>query len=137
MLSGVEYVRDICKKKKIAISTLEKECGFANGYLNPKKVTKIPYDRAVLIANYLDVSINNVLGIEAADNKSLTRRDERDIEKILKQTEEQLLSQEGLMFDGDPASPEAIESILSAMQVGMEMAKKKNKIFTPKKFKKD
>lgn len=137
MLSGVEYVRDICKKKKIAISTLEKECGFANGYLNPKKVTKIPYDRAVLIANYLDVSINNVLGIEAADSKSLTRRDERDIEKILKQTEEQLLSQEGLMFDGDPASPEAIESILSAMQVGMEMAKKKNKIFTPKKFKKD
>ena len=31
------------------------------------------------------------------------------------------------MFDGDPASPEAIDSILSAMQVGMEMAKKKNK----------
>ncbi len=138
MLSGVEYVRDICKKKKIAISTLEKECGFANGYLNPKKVTKIPYDRAVLIAKYLDVSINNVLGIETADSKSLTRRDERDIERILKQTEEQLLSQDGLMFDGDPASPEAIESILSAMQIGMEMAKKKNKeIFTPKKYKKD
>ena len=138
MLSGVEYVRDICKKRKIAISTLEKECGFANGYLNPKKATKIPYDRAVLIANYLDVSVNKILGIEVADNKSLTRRDERDIERILKQTEEQLLSQDGLMFDGDPASPEAIESILSAMQVGMEMAKKKNKeIFTPKKHKKD
>lgn len=136
MLSGVEYVRDICKKRKIAISTLEKECGFANGYLNPKKVTKIPYDRAVLIANYLDVSVNKILGI--ADNKSLTRRDERDIEKIIKQTQEQLLLQDGLMFDGDPASPEAIESILSAMQVGMEMAKKKNKeIFTPKKHKKD
>lgn len=138
MLSGVEYVRDICKKRKIAVSTLEKECGFANGYLNPKKATKIPYDRAVLIANYLDVSVNEILGIEVADNKSLTRRDERDIERILKQTEEQLLSQDGLMFDGDPASPEAIESILSAMQVGMEIAKKKNKeIFTPKKHKKD
>ena len=51
----------------------------------------------------------------------------RDIEKILDQTKEQLLSQEGLMFDGKPASQEAIDSILSAMQVGMELAKKKNK----------
>ncbi|RHN99857.1 helix-turn-helix domain-containing protein [Clostridium sp. AM22-16AC] len=68
----------------------------------------------------------------------LTARDEKDIAKILEQTKEQLLSQEGLMFDGDPASPEAINSILDAMQIGMEMAKKKNKEkSTPKKYKKD
>ena len=47
------------------------------------------------------------------------------------------MSQEGLMFDGKPASPEAVESIISAMQIGMEMAKKKNKEkYTPKKYKK-
>ena len=41
------------------------------------------------------------------------------------------------MFDGDPASPEAIESILSAMKIGMEMAKKRNKEkYTPKKYRK-
>lgn len=69
---------------------------------------------------------------------TLSRKDERDIEKILDQTKEQLLSQEGLMFDGKPASQEAIDSILSAMQVGMELAKKKNKEkYTPKKYKKD
>ena len=68
----------------------------------------------------------------------LTARDEKDIAKILEQTKEQLLSQEGLMFDGDPASPEAINSILDAMQIGMEMAKKKNKEkYTPKKYKQD
>lgn len=67
----------------------------------------------------------------------LNRKDERDIEKILDQTRDQLLNQEGLMFDGDPASPEAIESILSAMKIGMELAKEKNKKYTPKKFKKD
>ena len=68
----------------------------------------------------------------------LTPRDEKDIEKIIEHTRDQLLSQEGLMFDGDPASPEAIESILAAMQIGMEMAKKKNKEkYTPKKYKKD
>ena len=59
-------------------------------------------------------------------------------EKIIEHTREQLLSQEGLMFDGDPASPEAVDSILAAMQIGMEMAKKKNKEkYTPKKYKKD
>ena len=68
----------------------------------------------------------------------LTAKDQRDIQKILDQTREQLMNQEGLMFDGDPASPEAIESILSAMQIGMEMAKKRNKEkYTPKKYKKD
>ena len=68
----------------------------------------------------------------------LTTKDEKDIMRILEQTREQLLSQEGLMFDGDPASPEAITSILDAMQIGMEMAKKKNKEkYTPKKYKKD
>ena len=42
------------------------------------------------------------------------------------------------MFDGNPATPEAIDSILSAMEIGMEMAKKKNKEKnTPKKYKKN
>ena len=69
---------------------------------------------------------------------SLTSKDERDIEKILDLTKEQLLSQDGLMFDGKPATQEAIDSILSAMQIGMELAKKKNKEkYTPKKYKKD
>lgn len=75
--------------------------------------------------------------IEENPPDTLTSRDERDIEKILNQTREQLLSQDGLMFDGDPASPEAVESIISAMQIGMELAKKKNKEkYTPKKYKK-
>ena len=82
-----------------------------------------------------DVSLKD----ESTDTSSeLTARDEKDIAKILEQTKEQLLSREGLMFDGDPASPEAINSILDAMQIGMEMAKKKNKEkYTPKKYKKD
>ncbi len=71
-------------------------------------------------------------------NSSLNKKDEKDIEKILDHTREQLLNQEGLMFDGNPATSEAIDSILSAMQIGMEMAKKKNKEkYTPKKYKKD
>ena len=74
---------------------------------------------------------------ETEKEPKLKPKDQKDINEILANTE-QLLKQDGLMFDGDPASPEAIESILSAMQIGMEMAKKKNKEkYTPKKYKKD
>ena len=91
-------------------------------------------DKIELMANYFGISKSDLV----EERNSLTAKDERDIEKILDQTKEQLLSQEGLMFDGKPATPEAIDSILSAMQVGMELAKKKNKEkYTPKKYKKD
>ncbi len=107
--------------------TFEKIADFFNvdtDYLlgRTDKITILPETAG---QNYLDIN-------------ALTRKDERDIEKILDQTREQLTSQEGLMFDGNPASPEAIDSILAAMQIGMEMAKKKNKEkYTPKKYKKD
>ena len=105
-------------------------------------ITNIPSDKIEAAARIGNVSPAYLMGWEAEEpdkaSPALTRRDERDIEKILDQTREQLLSQEGLMFDGNPASPEAVESILSAMQIGMELAKKKNKEkYTPKKYKKD
>ena len=41
-----------------------------------------------------------------------------------------------LMFDGDPASPEAVDSIRNAMAMALEYAKKVNKEkYTPKKYK--
>ena len=61
MSTSVERVRDICKKRGISISSLEKSCGFANGYLNPKKQTKLPYDRAIKISQVLDVSVDYLL----------------------------------------------------------------------------
>lgn len=68
MFNSVEYVREICRQRKIAISVLEKDCGFANGYLNPKKMAKLPYDRAVVIANYLDLSVDLILTGEETKN---------------------------------------------------------------------
>lgn len=61
MFNSVQYVRDVCQQRKIPISQLEKDCGFSNGYLNPKKMTKIPYDRAQIIADYLGISANLIL----------------------------------------------------------------------------
>lgn len=137
-----EQIRDIAKEKGYSINRLEQELGFARSSINKFNKNKPSIDKLQQIADLLDVSLDRLTtGKEDSSDKkevTLTPRDERDIEKILDQTKEQLLSQEGLMFDGKPASQEAIDSILSAMQVGMELAKKKNKEkYTPKKYKKD
>lgn len=99
--------------------------------------TRLPrMDKVDALAKYFRINRSDL--IEEKDDLALTKKDTRDIEKILDQTREQLTSQEGLMFEGEPASPEAVDSILAAMQVGMEMAKLKNKEkYTPKKYKKD
>lgn len=92
------------------------------------------------IANYFNVPLEYLMtGKTLEHNVTLCLpKMERDIEKILLKTKEQLLTQEGLMFDGKPASAEAIDSILAAMQIGMELAKQKNRDkYTPKKYKKD
>lgn len=69
MMTGVEYVREECKKRRISIAQLERDLGFSNGYFNPKKLHKIPYDRAKMIAGYLGIDINQVLGNTEADEE--------------------------------------------------------------------
>ena len=137
MFNGVEYVRAVCFERQIPISKLEKECGFANGYLNPKKLQKIPYDRAKRIAEYLDLSLEYILNgpDEAEKTSSPTDHDKRDIARDLERLMDTLDTAGDLQFDGDPMSDEARESILAAMKLGLEAAKVKNKErFTPKKY---
>ena len=135
--NSVELVKQICKERRIPISRLEQDCGFSNGYIRKLKEGKFRSDRLLIISEYLDLPLTYLTtGMESKEELKLTHKDEKDIKEILASTE-QLLKQDGLMFDGQPASAEAIDSILSAMQIGMEMAKKKNKEkYTPKKYKK-
>lgn len=136
-----ERIKELCRKKGISMNLLEQELDFGKGYISKLRQSTPNISKIQKIADYFGVTVDYLMtGKNDSEEKQplLTRKDERDIEKILEQTKEQLLSQEGLMFDGNPASPEAVESILSAMQIGMEMAKKKNKeLYTPKKYKKD
>ena len=90
-----------------------------------------------MICKFFNINRSDLMN-DSSNQPELNKRDTKQIEEILQQTKDKLTSPEGLMFDGDPASAEAIESILSAMEIGMEMAKKKNKEkYTPKKYKKD
>ena len=60
MPTMVERVRAICKAKGIPVSQLEKDLGYANGYLNPKKAETIRIDRVAEIAQYLGVPLSDI-----------------------------------------------------------------------------
>lgn len=136
-----EVFEQLLQKNGVTSYKVAKEAGVTQTALsNWKSGRSTPTTKTLQkIADYFGVTIDYLMtGKETEKETPLTSRDERDIEKILENTKEQLLSQEGLMFDGDPASQDAIDSILAAMQIGMEMAKKKNKEkYTPKKYRKE
>ena len=127
---------DLCQRTGIPKSSMSM---YLSGERSPRQ------NRLSQIAEKFNISEAWLVGYDvpmertdSLSDETLSQKDKRDILDIISSTKAELLSQEGLMFDGDPASPEAIESILNAMEIGMEMAKKKNKEkYTPKKYKKD
>ena len=127
---------DLCQRTGIPKSSMSM---YLSGERSPRQ------NRLSQIAEKFNISEAWLMGYDvpmertdSLSDETLSQKDKRDILDIISSTKAELLSKEGLMFDGDPASPEAIESILSAMEIGMEMAKKKNKEkYTPKKYKKD
>lgn len=140
-----EVFSELLQKNGVTPYKVSKETGVSQSTLSDWKrgLSTPKIDKMQKIADYFGVSVEylqtgkELESQKATGNTSLTKRDSKQIEAILNDTEA-LLKQDGLMFDGDPASPEAIDSILSAMRIGMEMAKQKNKEkYTPKKYKKD
>lgn len=68
----VETVKSLCKERKIPISKLEKDCGFSNGYIAQLRKGTMPYDRLVIVARYLGISLGDIdEGIGITDDGEL------------------------------------------------------------------
>lgn len=68
-MNSVERVKAICKERKIAISRLEKACGFGNGYISQLKKGVFPDDRLYKVAAYLKVEPEYLLFGESSSEK--------------------------------------------------------------------
>ena len=125
--------KQICTDLNIKYSTFSE-------WVNANKYPRI--DKIELLANYFGIEksdlIEDKLNINTSQPKKLTK-DEKEIEKIIENTIENLSNTDGLMFDGEvPATEEEIEQLKSAMRIGLAMAKEKaRQKFTPKKYRKD
>lgn len=85
-----------------------------------------------ILSDYFGVSVDYLLGNEkqktpATDSDGLTEQDKKDIAVELEQLMQEMQNSGDLMFDGEPATPEAMESLRQAMQLGLTYAKKINK----------
>lgn len=89
MFNPIQHIRDICRQKGVAISQLEKDCGFANGYLNAARTASLPYDRAYKISKYLDVPLHFLMtGEYAGESGEVMTHDAGDIAKQYDQLDE-------------------------------------------------
>jgi len=138
-MDSVELVKQICKDRKIPISRLEKDCGFANGYIRKLKEGKFPSDRLLIIANYLNLSTEYLLTGNDNPEAELTAKDNRDIAKDLDNIMEKLTSGEDgpASYNGEELSTEAAELFRAELEIALKRLKIINKEkYTPKKYKK-
>ncbi len=131
-----EKIKNIRKEKGLTQKKLGELCSideanirkYENGKQNPKIET------INKIATALNVNICDLVEIPFNSDSAPPHTIKRDVSDILSNIEE-LLKQEGLTFNGEPISEESINSIISAMKIGMEIAKQNNKKYTPNKYK--
>jgi len=143
-LSGCDFVFydkfvKICQQRGISPSRAAVEAGLSKSTVTKWKTTPDaePTGTAIKkLTEYFGISVAELMG-EVEKKPTLTKKDERDIAEQYGKLMDQLDNDCNLMFDGNPLSDEARESILNAMKLGLQAAKLKNKErFTPKKYRK-
>ena len=90
------------------------------------------------LADLYEVETDYLLGRSKSNRlPTLSTKDEKDIAKRMEQIKKDLTSEDGLMFNGEPMSEEAIESFLEAMEYAVRQTQRINKKYIPKKYRKD
>lgn len=133
-MNSVERVKQICNQRKIAISKLEKDLGFSNGYIRGLK-KDFPADRLAKIADYLSLTTTFLL---TGEESELNQKDEKDIDKALNEILDSLEYNDSLMFDGEALDDNTKELLKIALENAIRTAKVTAKQkFTPKKYRKN
>ena len=84
-MNTVDFLKQVLKERRIPLSRIERDLGFANGYIGQLKKGTFPYDRLVMIAEYLNVSPDYLATCGAAPS-------EPPVNPVLTPYETQLLS---------------------------------------------
>ena len=111
-MDTVELIKSICKERGIPISKLERDCDFSNGYVRRLKEGKVPSDRLLIIAKYLNVSLEFLTtGEESEPNVQKDGQSDWYIDPETAKIAQEVFSDPGkrVLFDAArTARPEAI-----------------------------
>ena len=156
-MDTIDKIDVLCKENSTSISQLEKDLGFSNGSL--KKSKSIKADKLLLISYKFNVPMEllvetriknreefkrRIMSYQAKieDNKTswqptITEKDEKDIKKKLDALINQLSTDTGLMYDGEPMDNESLNAVRAALEVAERTAMlEARRKFTPDKYKK-
>ena len=135
-------IRELRKQHKMTMKELGAVVGLAESTISQYETGKRQPDNETLLklGEYFNTSVDYLLGSTRTNENAppLTQKDERDIEKRLQNTIEELESlQDGLTFSGEALDDESRELLAISLKNSLEIAKRASKQkYTPKKYKK-
>lgn len=116
-MNSVERVKSICKERNIPISRLEKDLGYANGYIGQLRKGVFPDDRLVEIARYLNLSVNYLLTGEEKEKAAIDMVDDdlkEYLDELRNRPEQRMLF--SVTKNATKAQVEAIVKMVEEMQ---------------------
>ena len=111
------------KTQKDLIDDLKLSSSTVSNWCTAQKMPRM--NKVQMLADYFGIEKSDLIE-DKSKEVELNKKDEKEITNVLESTREYLMSQDGLMFDGEPATEEGIQSILDALELGLEIAKKRN-----------
>lgn len=130
------YLR-LCNSVGKSPSAVALEIGIEKSTVTRWKQGKSQTDANIRkVADYFGVPVSE-LTEEKEKAPDLTEKDRRDVAKLVETIMSDMEQAGDLNFDGMPMSEEARAAMASAMRIGLEEARRRNKeTYTPKKYKK-
>ena len=134
-----DRIKSLAESQNLSIRRLEEKLGFGNGVINRWRKTTPGIDKVESVANFFGVTTDYLLG--RTDTPQFTRKDERDVQKILEEMTKGLNNKNELAFlknGGQEIDPEDAELLSASLENVIRQSKliAKQK-FTPKKYRKN
>lgn len=128
-MSLLSRIKKLCINRDTSLAGLERNLGFSNGSIIKWDKNSPSVEKLKKVADYFHVSTDYLL--EKTDNPipsiNFKKNENQEIEYILAKVKIELENNEKLTLEGESVRKDAIESILGALEYGMNQAKKMNK----------
>ena len=128
MMSTEDHLKELILRRYDSLKAFSDMIGLPNSTvvsILQRGVLNAKVDNVITICNALNISADALAEGKIVHNYDKPTPKTQEVSDILERVKLQLLDNEGLMFNGKPADQESINSILSAMEIGMEIAKRK------------
>lgn len=133
-----ERIKQLCADNRVTVSKMEQEIGISKGATYKWKTSSPSMEVLQKLADFFNVSTQYIItGQDSEWQPTITEKDEKDIKKKLDALINQLSTDTGLMYDGEPMDNESLNAVRAALEVAERTAMlEARRKFTPDKYKK-